>query len=93
MQAAYVTIVHYSATYTRKLRRKNLPNAESKKICRSAIMAEEIPHFNLNFDFLYTQANDNDIRNENGQRGEKEKRFPDLTEEQRDQRLVDIETN
>ena len=54
-------------------------------------MAEEIPHFNLNFDFLYTQANDNDIRNENGQRREKEKRFPDLTEEQRDQLLVDIE--
>ena len=48
-------------------------------------MAEEIPHFNLNFDFLYTQANDNNIRNE------KEKRFSDLTEEQRDQLLVDGE--
>ena len=54
-------------------------------------MAEEIPHFNLNFDFLYTQANDNDIRNENAQRGEKEKRFPDLTEEQREHFLVDVE--
>ena len=54
-------------------------------------MAEEIPHFNLNFDFLYTQANDNDIRNEYAQRGEKEKRFPDLTEEQRDQLSVDVE--
>ena len=54
-------------------------------------MAEEIPHFNLNFDFLYTQANDNDTRNVNAQRGEKEKRFPDLTEEQRDQLLVDVE--
>ena len=52
-------------------------------------MAEEIPRFNLNFDFLY--SNDNDIRNENAQRGEKEKRFPDLIEEQRDQLLVDVE--
>ena len=54
-------------------------------------MAEEIPHFNLNFDFLYTQANDNEIRNDNGQIGEKEQRFPDLTEEQRDQLLGDVE--
>lgn len=28
--AAYVTIVHYSATYARKLRHKNLPNAENQ---------------------------------------------------------------
>ena len=27
-------------------------------------MAEEIPHFKLNFDFLYTQENENDISNE-----------------------------
>ena len=54
-------------------------------------MADGIPHFNLNFDFLYTQANDNEIRNENGQIGEKEQRFPDLTEEQRDRLLVDVE--
>ena len=45
-------------------------------------MAEEIHHFNLNFDFLYTQENENDISNENTQRVEKEKRFSDLTEEQ-----------
>ena len=54
-------------------------------------MAEEIPHFNLNFDFLYTQANDNDVRNENDQRGEKKKRFRDFNEGQRDQLLVDVE--
>ena len=38
-------------------------------------MAEEIHHFKLNFDFLYSQENVNDISNENSQRVEKEKRF------------------
>ena len=42
-------------------------------------MAVEIRHFNLNFDFLYTQEKEN----ENYQRVEKEKRFSDLTEEQK----------
>ena len=56
-------------------------------------MAEEIPHFNLNFDFLYAHENGKkkDISNENSQRVEKEKRFPDLTEGQRNQLLVDVE--
>ena len=42
-------------------------------------MAQEIPHFNLNFDFLYTQENENDISNGYSQRVEKEKSFQDLT--------------
>ena len=46
-------------------------------------MAEEIRHFNLNFDFLYTQENVNDISNENSQCVEKEKKLSDLTEEQK----------
>ena len=46
-------------------------------------MAEEIHHFNLIFDLLYTQENVNDISNENSQRVEKEKRFSDLAEEQK----------
>ena len=46
-------------------------------------MAEEIHHFNLNFDFLYTQENVNDISNENSQRVEKKKRFSDLAGEQK----------
>ena len=54
-------------------------------------MAEEIHHLNLNFDFLYTQENENDISNENSQRVEKEKRFSDLTEEQEIQLFVDVE--
>ena len=54
-------------------------------------MAKEIHHFNLNFDFLYTQENENDISNENSQRVEKEKRFSDLTEEQKIQLFVDAE--
>ena len=55
-------------------------------------MAEEIPHFNLNFDFLYAHKNGKkDISNENSQRVEKEKRFPNLTEGQRNQLLVDVE--
>ena len=53
-------------------------------------MAEEINHFNLNFDFLYSQENENDISNENSQRVEKEKRFSDLTEEQK-QLFIDVE--
>ena len=54
-------------------------------------MAEEIYHFNVNFDFLYTQENENDICNENSQKVEKEKRFSDLTEEQKIQLFVDVE--
>ena len=54
-------------------------------------MAEKIHHFNVNFDFLYTQENENDICNENSQKVEKEKRFSDLTEEQKIQLFVDVE--
>ena len=55
-------------------------------------MAEEIPHFNLNFDFLYAHENaNNDISNETSQRVEKEKRYPGLTEEQISQLFVDVE--
>ena len=54
-------------------------------------MAGGIRHFNLNFDFLYAQENENDISNENSQRAEKEKRFPDLSEEQIIQLFVDVE--
>ena len=55
-------------------------------------MAEEIPHFNLNFDFLYAYESEKKyISNENSQRVETEKRFQDLTEEQRNQLLVDVE--
>ena len=46
-------------------------------------MAEEIHPFNLIFDLLYTQENVNNISNENSQKVEKEKRFSDLTEEQK----------
>ena len=56
-------------------------------------MAQEIPHFNLNFDFLYTQENENDISNGYSQRVEKEKSFQDLTEHQISliQLFVDVE--
>ena len=62
---------------------QKFPTLRKQKFYRSAIMAEEIHHFNLIFDLLYTQENVNNISNENSQKVEKEKRFSDLTEEQK----------
>ena len=79
--------MHYSATYARKLRHKNFPNSESKNSAGLPLWLRKFI-----FDFLYTQENENDTSNENSQRVEKEKRFSDLTEEQKIKLFVDVES-
>ena len=51
-------------------------------------MDKEILHFSLNFDFLHAHENENEKRS---QSEEKENRFAVLTDEQRNQLLVDVE--
>ena len=80
MHAAYVTRVHYNSTYARKPCQSFLSLKILRRFFQTAIMVEEFPSFDLGFDFLNDQNNE-EAGNSPGETatGQK-KRFADVTE-------------
>ena len=79
MYAAYVTRVHYNSTYALKPCQSFL----SLKILRffqTAIMAEEFPSFDLGFDFLNDQNNEETGNSPGETATDQKKGFADVTE-------------
>ena len=58
MHAAYVTRVHYLSKYARSTSAVIFFAAKTEKIFREAIMAEQVPCFQLAFDFLNVENSD-----------------------------------
>lgn len=84
MHAAYFTRVRYSATYARKLRHQKIGKRNS---AGSPLWLK----ISLNFVFLNSHENESsDVSDENTQRIEKRKRFPDFSDQHRNQTLVDV---